>query len=393
MFEYLMPLLVMPTYENTLLDQTYRAAVERQIEYGRQRGVPWGMSESGYNTVDVHLNYQYRAFGVPGLGLEARAWRGPGRGAVRVGARPDGRARSGVPQPAASRRRRPGRKARLVRGHRLHAVAAAPRRVERRGPVVHGAPPGDEPALLRLRASGAADAKALRVGPAHCRRRCCFSRSAFQEPRCFIRTRTELSDLRAAGGRPGVAGARARRPRHGDSGSAVAVERPLSRDGHECRRRKQPLEGPGRDPLARRRHLRQLGHVLLPPRRGERRSSGRPRISRRSSRQTTTRRSFPKAGQSFGAGISISRRTPRSWSRPKTISRSAASTSRTGRAPPGRSTSRATRRWFSRRRPRTHCIRRSATSSCKPRSSRPDAQFFAPGVRARAKSRCRGCST
>jgi cyclic beta-1,2-glucan synthetase len=70
MFEYLMPLLVMPTYENTLLDQTYLAAVERQIEYGRQRGVPWGMSESGYNTVDVHLNYQYRAFGVPGLGLK-----------------------------------------------------------------------------------------------------------------------------------------------------------------------------------------------------------------------------------------------------------------------------------------------------------------------------------
>src|SRR3990170_155840 len=70
MFEYLMPLLVMPTYENTLLDQTCKAAVERQIEYGEQRGVPWGMSESGYNTVDVHLNYQYRAFGVPGLGLK-----------------------------------------------------------------------------------------------------------------------------------------------------------------------------------------------------------------------------------------------------------------------------------------------------------------------------------
>ena len=70
MFEYLMPLLVMPTYEHTLLDQTYAAAVGRQIEYGRQRSVPWGMSESGYNAVDVHLNYQYRAFGVPGLGLQ-----------------------------------------------------------------------------------------------------------------------------------------------------------------------------------------------------------------------------------------------------------------------------------------------------------------------------------
>jgi cellobiose phosphorylase len=70
MFEYLMPLLVMPTYEHTLLDQTCKAAVKRQIEYGRQRGVPWGISESGYNMVDVRLTYQYRAFGVPGLGLK-----------------------------------------------------------------------------------------------------------------------------------------------------------------------------------------------------------------------------------------------------------------------------------------------------------------------------------
>jgi cyclic beta-1,2-glucan synthetase len=70
MFEYLMPMLVMPTYPNTLLDQTSRAAVARQIDYGRQRGVPWGISESAYNTVDAKLNYQYRAFGVPGLGLK-----------------------------------------------------------------------------------------------------------------------------------------------------------------------------------------------------------------------------------------------------------------------------------------------------------------------------------
>jgi cellobiose phosphorylase len=70
MFEYLMPLLIMPTYENSLLDQTCRAAVQRQIDYGRQRGVPWGISESGYNTIDVRLSYQYRAFGVPGLGLK-----------------------------------------------------------------------------------------------------------------------------------------------------------------------------------------------------------------------------------------------------------------------------------------------------------------------------------
>ena len=70
MFEYLMPLLVMPSYENTLIEESCRAAVRRQIDYGARRGVPWGMSESGYNTVDAALNYQYRAFGVPGLGLK-----------------------------------------------------------------------------------------------------------------------------------------------------------------------------------------------------------------------------------------------------------------------------------------------------------------------------------
>ncbi|MHC9086600.1 GH36-type glycosyl hydrolase domain-containing protein [Luteimonas sp. RIT-PG2_3] len=70
MFEYLMPQLVMPNYPDTLLEQTSRHAVDAQIAYGAQRDVPWGVSESGYNTVDARMNYQYRAFGVPGLGLK-----------------------------------------------------------------------------------------------------------------------------------------------------------------------------------------------------------------------------------------------------------------------------------------------------------------------------------
>ncbi|MGH8413049.1 MAG: glucoamylase family protein, partial [Pseudomonas sp.] len=70
MFEYLMPNLIMPSYEGTLLEQTCRAAVALQIEHGHQLGIPWGVSESGYNTLDAHFNYQYRAFGVPGLGLK-----------------------------------------------------------------------------------------------------------------------------------------------------------------------------------------------------------------------------------------------------------------------------------------------------------------------------------
>ncbi|MBF0201394.1 MAG: cyclic beta 1-2 glucan synthetase [Desulfamplus sp.] len=70
MFEYLMPLLVMPAYENTLLYQTCKSAVASQIAYGKKCAVPWGVSECGYNAIDVHHNYQYRAFGVPGLGLK-----------------------------------------------------------------------------------------------------------------------------------------------------------------------------------------------------------------------------------------------------------------------------------------------------------------------------------
>jgi hypothetical protein len=127
MFEYLMPMLVMPSYENTLLDQTARAAVQRQIEYGRQRNVPWGISESGYNATDTALNYQYRAFGVPGLGLKRGLaeiwWLRHGHGAddrapaVLNLRRPPRRAwpaPSGTTRPSTTRRRgcratRPGR--------------------------------------------------------------------------------------------------------------------------------------------------------------------------------------------------------------------------------------------------------------------------------------------
>ncbi len=70
LFEYLMPLLLMKSYPGTLLDQSCRMAVRRQIDYGADRGVPWGISESAYNLVDRHDNYQYKAFGVPGLGLK-----------------------------------------------------------------------------------------------------------------------------------------------------------------------------------------------------------------------------------------------------------------------------------------------------------------------------------
>ena len=70
MFEYLMPLLVMRSYEDTLLHATYQAVVIRQIEYGKVQSVPWGISEAGYNARDLQMSYQYGPFGVPGLGLK-----------------------------------------------------------------------------------------------------------------------------------------------------------------------------------------------------------------------------------------------------------------------------------------------------------------------------------
>ncbi|MDP4177408.1 MAG: glucoamylase family protein [Bacillota bacterium] len=69
MFEYLMPLLIMKSYPDTLLSETYLAVVEGQKRYGMQRGVPWGISESAFYNLDINMNYQYKAFGVPGIGL------------------------------------------------------------------------------------------------------------------------------------------------------------------------------------------------------------------------------------------------------------------------------------------------------------------------------------
>ncbi|HEV3221092.1 MAG TPA: glucoamylase family protein [Candidatus Acidoferrales bacterium] len=70
MFEYLMPALVMRSPAGSLLNQTYDQVVQRQIEYGDERSVPWGNSESAYNARDLDFTYQYSSFGVPGLGLK-----------------------------------------------------------------------------------------------------------------------------------------------------------------------------------------------------------------------------------------------------------------------------------------------------------------------------------
>lgn len=70
MFEYLMPPLVMKEPQGGLLNQTSKLIIRRQIQYGRSKGIPWGISEAAYNGRDREMNYQYTNFGVPGLGLK-----------------------------------------------------------------------------------------------------------------------------------------------------------------------------------------------------------------------------------------------------------------------------------------------------------------------------------
>ena len=265
MFEYLMPLVVMPTYENTLLDQTYKAAVARQIEYGTQRGVPWGVSESGYNAVDAQLNYQYRAFGVPGTGLK----RGLADDLV-IAPYASALALMVAPEEACINLERlssegfegtyglyeaidytPSRVPRgqlyvVVRSFMAHhqgmsllsfAHLLLDRPMQKRfasRPVV----PGDHAAAAGARAAGHGHLFAPGGGFRSARRH----------------------------RRRGNAGARHPPPGYAVARTAALVERPVPRDDHQRRRRVQPLERSGGDALARRRHLRQLGHLLLYPR-------------------------------------------------------------------------------------------------------------------------------
>ena len=69
-FEYLMPNINMPRYKGTLLDESSKFAIMSQIEYAKNLRIPWGISEAAFSTKDLHSNYQYKAFGIPWLGLK-----------------------------------------------------------------------------------------------------------------------------------------------------------------------------------------------------------------------------------------------------------------------------------------------------------------------------------
>ena len=69
-FEYLMPNINIKNYKGSLLDESARFLIMSQKEYAKEKGIPWGISESAFNLKDLNLNYQYKAFGVPNLGLK-----------------------------------------------------------------------------------------------------------------------------------------------------------------------------------------------------------------------------------------------------------------------------------------------------------------------------------
>ena len=69
-FEYLMPNINIPKYKGSLLDESCNFMIMSQMKYARHLNMPWGISEAAFNLKDLHSNYQYKAFGIPWLGLK-----------------------------------------------------------------------------------------------------------------------------------------------------------------------------------------------------------------------------------------------------------------------------------------------------------------------------------
>ncbi len=268
MFEYLMPLLFLPSYENTLLEQ---ACQGRGVAPDRVR--PPAARALGHLRVVLQRRRHEPGLSVPGVrrtraGLQDRAGRRPGHRPLRDRAGADGRAPGSVPQPADARQQRlPGR-LRALRGHRLHAVARAARHEPRGRALLHGPPSGDEPVgASRMRCSTGPCSAVSSPTRWFARPNCCC-RSAI--PKQTLTVHPRASESAELGHAPAAEAGAIHRvlpdPNTPLTRSAPAVQRQLSRHGDQRRRRLQPLARPGRHPLARGRHLRRLRHLHLPAR-------------------------------------------------------------------------------------------------------------------------------
>ncbi len=261
MFEYLMPLLLMRSFPETLLDQTYRGAVRRQIAHGTRHAVPWGTSESAYNVRDRFGTYQYRAFGVPDLalkrGLDTDLVIAPYASALAAMVEParalgNMRAleRRGALGPYGFRdaldytRPDPGKACAVVENFMAHHLGMG------LGALTNALTGQILAAPLPCRPAGACrGAVALRAHPAPADAPGASERS----------TRGRAAQPRARG--PG--GQRARHPVHPAAPGGAAGAAPLHGHAHQRRLRVQPLRGPRRHPLAGRWHRRFERAALL----------------------------------------------------------------------------------------------------------------------------------
>ena len=69
-FEYLMPNMNIPKYKGSLLDESCKFMMMSQMKYAEEMHLPFGVSEAAFNLKDLQSNYQYKAFGIPWLGLK-----------------------------------------------------------------------------------------------------------------------------------------------------------------------------------------------------------------------------------------------------------------------------------------------------------------------------------
>ena len=265
MFEYLMPALLLRTYPGTLLGQTSRTVVRRQIRYGRQKDVPWGISESSYYRFDAGLNYQYRGFGVPGLGIK----RGLGDDLV-VAPYASLLALPFEPQAVVRnlhRLRNEGMLGRLrpLRSQGLHPGSNAPGTEQRDRVHLHGSSPGHDHALSReLPARQCHGPEIPRRSPDTQRGvAAAGTGSVGGADRGSARRRDRVCRTRPnARGSDAVVGPRGRRIAPG----ALPFERDVRGHDLEHGLRVQLLGRVRRDPLALRSRLRRVGHVDLLPR-------------------------------------------------------------------------------------------------------------------------------
>ncbi len=265
MFEYLLPPLLLCEGADSLMGRTGWAVVREQIAYARRRGVPWGISESGFYQFDAHQNYQYRAFGIPDLGfkrgLEHDLVIAPYACALAARVAPHAALEN------LDRLRQLGLMGALrsVRGDRLHAVASAAGPGSGNRSLLHGASPRNDLRRLGQPAERRSHGAAFPLGSGGANRR----GVAVRAPGDPCAHRTDAPRTGAPSG-PGA-------PAPGDAAMAGAARcrvstgpRPLEwslpRRGDRGRRWRQPVECPRTDTLARRYDPRRHRIPSLPAR-------------------------------------------------------------------------------------------------------------------------------